>query len=89
MEKEKIPFKDYLISMLGKKKAREILSMTSAEKKCKIIIIDGIQGPTGKSTLATVLKKHGYLVLEQWECKKIELNDMLQHQTVKFSDCVE
>ena len=30
MEKEKIPFKDYLVSMLGKKKAHEILSMTSA-----------------------------------------------------------
>lgn len=86
---DKIEFKKYLISMLGKKKANELLRMTASEKKYKFIIIDGRQGPTGKTTLSTVLKEHGYLTLELYENKLVELNEVIQHQVPEFSKYVE
>ena len=86
MEKEKIPFKDYLVSMLGKKKAHEILSMTSA---CKIIIIDGVHAPTGKTVLSRVLEEHGYLTLELYLHKYVWLDTVLQERIPDYATLIE
>ena len=89
MEKEKIPFKDYLVSMLGKKKAHEILSMTSAEKKCKIIIIDGVHAPTGKTVLSRVLEEHGYLTLELYLHKYVWIDTVLKERISDYATIIE
>ena len=82
-------FEEYLVSMIGKEKANELLNMSCSEKKYTFIIIDGRQGPTGKSTLSNVLKKHGFLTLELYEHKIIQLNNELQCQIPEFSKYVE
>ena len=61
---ERISFSDYLKSMVGQEKAKEILSMKQKEKENQTIIISGQSGITGKSTLKRLLRKHGYRVLE-------------------------
>ena len=38
------------------------------------IIIGGKQGPTGKTTLANILRENGVLVYEEWECLIIKLD---------------
>lgn len=78
----------YLTEMLGLHAAREILSMSSQEKEQRYIIIDGRQGPTGKSTLCKVLQKHGYQVLEMHEQKYIRLDAELQCEIADFSDLI-
>ena len=78
----------YLTEMLGLHAAREILSMSSQEKEQRYIIIDGRQGPTGKSTLCKVLRKHGYKVLEMHEQKYIRLDAELQCKIADFSDLI-
>lgn len=49
----------------------------SAAKQNKPILVTGIPGPTGKTTLANLLKANGIQVFEEWECEKIELNVLL------------
>lgn len=78
----------YLTEMLGLHAAREILSMSSQEKEQRYIIIDGRQGPTGKSTLCKVLRKHGYKVLEMHEQKYIRLDTELQCKIADFSSLI-
>lgn len=78
----------YLTEMLGLHAAREILSMNSQEKEQRYIIIDGRQGPTGKSTLCKVLRKHGYKVLEMHEQKYIRLDTELQCKIADFSSLI-
>lgn len=83
-----ISLRAYLTEMLGLHAAREILSMNSQEKEQRYIIIDGRQGPTGKSTLCKVLRKHGYKVLEMHEQKYIRLDAELQCKIADFSDLI-
>lgn len=83
-----ISLRAYLTEMLGLHAAREILSMSSQEKEQRYIIIDGRQGPTGKSTLCKVLRKHGYKVLEMHEQKYIRLDAELQCKIADFSDLI-
>lgn len=83
-----ISLRAYLTEMLGLHAAREILSMNSQEKEQRYIIIDGRQGPTGKSTLCKVLRKHGYKVLEMHEQKYIRLDTELQCKIADFSDLI-
>lgn len=45
-----------------------------AIKKDKPIIISGEQGPTGKTTLANILKSCGIKAYEKWECLEIKLD---------------
>ncbi len=84
-----ISFKNYLISMVGQKKAKEILNMTQREKKSYPIIITGRQGPTGKSTLKKILRRHGYWVMESFEYMEVTLNDQLQHPVADFTSLVD
>lgn len=83
-----ISLRAYLTEMLGLHAAREILSMNSQEKEQRYIIIDGRQGPTGKSTLCKVLRKHGYKVLEMHEQKYIRLDTELQCKIADFSSLI-
>ena len=48
-----------------------------AIKKGTPIIISGAQGPTGKTTLANILKDNGIIAYEKWECLEIKLNKKL------------
>ena len=83
-----ISLRAYLTEMLGLHAAREILSMSSQEKEKRYIIIDGRQGPTGKSTLCKVLRKHGYQVLEMHEQKYMRLDAELQCKIADFSSLI-
>lgn len=83
-----ISLRAYLTEMLGLHAAREILSMNSQEKEQRYIFIDGRQGPTGKSTLCKVLRKHGYKVLEMHEQKYIRLDTELQCKIADFSSLI-
>lgn len=83
-----ISLRAYLTEMLGLHAAGEILSMSSQEKEQRYIIIDGRQGPTGKSTLCKVLRKHGYKVLEMHEQKYIRLDTELQCKIADFSSLI-
>ena len=84
-----ISFFNYLVSMVGPDVAEELLSMGNQEKEQQYIIIGGRQGPTGKSTLCKVLRKHGYKVLEMHEQKYIQLDAELQCKVASFGDCVD
>jgi hypothetical protein len=88
-EKGNISFTNYLISMVGQEKAKEILSMTQQEKENRLIIITGRQGPTGKSALKRILRKHGYWVLEPCECVEVVLNKELQQPIPDFTCLVD
>lgn len=67
--------KDFkLPGYLSEKQKKDI---TQAIKKDTPIIISGKQGPTGKTTLANILKENGFTAYEEWECLKIELNEKL------------
>ena len=86
---KKMAFADYLNSMLGQKKAGVILNMTQQEKQDRPIIISGRQGPTGKSTLKKILRKHGYWVLESFECVEVALDKEIQHPIADFVSLVD
>ncbi len=86
--KEAMPFREYLISMLGKKKANEILKMTKWEKEHRIIVVSGRQGPTGKSVLVRVLRNQGYKAMELSDHVLVELNEELPVQIHKFEKYV-
>ena len=81
-EVKQMNFNEYLVSAVGKKKAREILDMTQHEKSTRFIVITGRQGPTGKSTLSEVLERHGYRTLELYEHIFIELNEEIQRPDI-------
>lgn len=57
------------------KKQKEDINRAIKEKIP--IIISGKQGPTGKTTLANILKEQGIIAYELWECQEIELNEKL------------
>ena len=43
----------------------------------KVIIVDGPQGPTGKTTAAKILRDQGLPVYEDWEVLHITLDALL------------
>ena len=89
MFSKRLSFRKYLISMVGSEKAKEILNMTQREKENRLIIIAGRQGPTGKTVLKHILRKHGYWVLESSECVEVVLNEEIQQPIVDFICCVD
>ncbi len=74
MEYRKLSKDFKLPDYLSEKQREDILL---AIKKGTPIIISGKQGPTGKTTLANILKENGVTAYEKWECLEIELNNKL------------
>jgi len=67
--------KAYLIELLGERGAKELIS---AMNRREWIIISGPHGPTGKTTLADVLRSVGYtMVLEEWRTATIPVQKPL------------
>lgn len=64
-------FNEYLNSILTKK---EVKDLNRALRDNKVILISGVEGPTGKSTLKNILIKKGYKAIEKYEVHEIELN---------------
>lgn len=64
----------YIVELLGKKRAYEL---AEALQNRKTIIIDGPNGPTGKTTLCNELRKAGYSAVEKHNTYEIFLNDPL------------
>lgn len=84
-----VPFEEYLESMIGKQNADKLLNMSQQEKRDQTIIITGIQGSTGKTTLKNVLRKHGYRTLESYECIELSLCKKLQYPIADFTCFVD
>lgn len=80
-------FDEYLVSMLGKKGARELKKHKHSESN--VIIIAGPQGPTGKSTLGIVLKKHGFNVIDGFRTYRVELDKPIENMVQNFADTVD
>jgi polynucleotide 5'-kinase involved in rRNA processing len=76
--KLKMEVKEYLKS----------LGVKIPSHKATVIIIDGPQGPTGKTTLKTVLTNLGYTVFEKWETVTITLDKPLEHVYPNMLDSV-
>lgn len=63
--------KEYFVELLGHEKAKILMK---AMWRYQWIIIGGPSGPTGKSTLADVLRAIGYTrVIEEWETNSIQI----------------
>ncbi|WP_221772315.1 hypothetical protein [Listeria booriae] len=54
--------------------------IVSAIKEGIPILVDGPQGPTGKTTLVTLLQDNGVQAYEKWECQTIVLNKFIKYQ---------
>ena len=89
MIEKKIPFADYLSSILGKEEAERISNMSGEEKENRLIVITGRSGITGKSTLSRLLIKHGYQVLELQDQIKINLDRIIEHPIINFHSLVD
>lgn len=63
-----------LPSFLSEEQKQSILE---AKKEGKPIIVSGIQGSTGKTTLINFLNEMGMVAFEKWECLEIELNSKI------------
>lgn len=53
------------------------LDIVEAVKKNTPIIIKGVQGPTGKTTLKNILLEQDVVVFEEYECCVVELNGFI------------
>lgn len=78
-------FEEYLVSMLGKEKAEKILNMDNNDKANIFIVIEGKQGPTGKTTLKRILEQKGYKALESRETIVVALDRELQCKIPNFN----
>lgn len=65
--------KDYLISLLGRKKSAEL---EKAVRSGKLIVVSGVNG-SGKTTLVKVLKEKGYNAIEDFEVYNLNLDKKL------------
>ena len=63
---------DYIVPLLGERRAKEL---AKALKNGKTIIVGGVQGPTGKTTLWKKLLETGYPVVEEFNTYEIHLVD--------------
>lgn len=64
--------KELLSKYFSEHKAEQLSNIITQDVP---ILIDGIQGPTGKTTLCSKLKALGYDAQELWETKKDERHD--------------
>lgn len=69
MSNKKIVLPDFLT--LEQKK-----QILKACKQGTPIIVTGLNGPTGKTTLVNCLRKQGIQAFEAWECLTLELNQI-------------
>jgi predicted ATPase len=78
-------FKEYLESMLGKSRTRDLLS----HGRCgDVIIISGEHG-SGRSTLATVLRKNGFQVFEEEiDVHHVKLTKKLEKMIPNYADTI-
>lgn len=72
---------NYLISLLGKESAHEIVD---AIQNQKTILIRGAQGPTGKTTLCRVLREHGVAAVEEKDVYEVILDTPLENRIPHF-----
>lgn len=63
---------NYIVPLLGERRAKEL---AKALKEGKTIIIGGVQGPTGKTTLWRKLSEAGYPVIERFNTYDVYLMD--------------
>lgn len=49
-----------------------------AQTMGKPVLVSGEQGPTGKTTLAELLRENGIQAFEDWECEKIILDSFIR-----------
>ena len=67
--------KEYFVNLLGKESAKKLMT---AMRNYQWIIISGPKGPTGKTTLADVLRSIGYTyVIEDWLTTTIRVSKPL------------
>jgi replication-associated recombination protein RarA len=77
---KRIPKKvrEYFEELLGPKEAKKLIA---AMRRYDFIIINGPQGATGKTTLASVLRAIGYnKVIEKWQTATITASEPLSHR---------
>lgn len=55
----------------------DIRRIEDAIRSRKIILIGGIQGPTGKTTLCSILREEGVSALEEKDVYRIRLDQLL------------
>ena len=73
---------NYLEKLLGsKRKTRELLQ---AIKENRPILIDGPQGPTGKTTLCQALRDAGVIAYEKWTMHEVILENEVDRTTNPF-----
>ena len=63
---------DYIFQLLGEKREK---NLAKALRTGKTIIVDGHNGPTGKTTLCEKLKEAGYPVVEEHDTYRVYLRD--------------
>lgn len=73
---------NYLNSLLGKESALEIVD---ALRNQKTILIRGAQGPTGKTTLCRLLRKHGIAAVEEKDVYEVILDTPLENRIPHFN----
>lgn len=72
----------YLEKLLGsKKKTKELLR---AIKEDKPILVDGPQGPTGKTTLCQALRDAGVVAYEKWTMYEVILEKEIDRTATPF-----
>ncbi len=83
---ENKPYRDvehdygYLKTILSES---DIERLEHALKTGRTIIVDGIQGPTGKTTLVRYLKERGATVVEEKLSEKFILNETLKTHSLR------
>lgn len=50
------------------------IEIMNAIKSGKVILVSGMPGPTGKTTLVEMLREQGVTAFEKWECKELFLS---------------
>ena len=68
MEHKKIKLPEYLTV------AQKSLIMDAIKSDIPILV-SGVSGPTGKSTLVKMLREQGVIAFEKWECQEIVLSE--------------
>ncbi len=72
---------NYMNSLLGEKAALELLK---AIQNQKTILIRGPHGPTGKTTLCRMLRKHGASAVEEKDVYEVILDNPLENRIPNF-----
>ncbi|MBZ9633032.1 hypothetical protein [Clostridium sp. FP1] len=88
-EDSKISFDNYLKSILSKEEINALKLALKGGNDIDTIVIKGLAGATGKSTLARVLQKKGYHVIEGYRIHEVVLNKPLDKMIPIFENDVE